>query len=351
MRPLICSIAVILGLAHVSIAQDRSSSLYETSQKSGTVSKDIGAEIVFNTIDLAGNKCVMIYGGPSLRQDGFIIQDCGGLSWEKKWGYSNGVIKRMALQNERVGWLVIGHVLATAERIGDTFELKVVRNESDENIEDAFFLDEQYGWICGNKGMISKTEDGGLTWKQEVVPTDIELKEIKFINHLEGWARGAEYKDGGFQAILLKTTDGGEHWMPSESEEEQDLSPIFFTSTTHGCGVNENNAIVCTNDGQRWRVMYSDQGKSKRAIFFLNNMDGWIAGESIWHTSDGGETWQKQFTLPNSAQDFEQIVFANENLGWARSLTEIWRTTDSGKTWKKISDVWLANLKDRSRPQ
>lgn len=309
---------------------------------------DIGKRTTFSTMDAIGERCAMIYGGPSLGVNGFLIQDCGGSYWTKRWNYSNGYIKRMSFVNDRTGWFVVGRGLLKVEKVGEGLQATVVRNESDENIESVFFVNEQYGWICGDKGMIQKTEDGGTTWKPQETGTDLNLKEVRFINALEGWATGGEYRGERFQGVLLTTKDGGEKWSFVEAKEAKDLSPVFFTSPRHGCGIDDNNAIRCTNDGERWLVTYSDKGKrrAKRNIFFLNEKQGWIVGDGIWRTNDGGETWQEQFSLHDQSYGFERVVFLNDRLGWAQKLDAVWRTSDGGQTWTKVSDVWISRLRE-----
>jgi photosystem II stability/assembly factor-like uncharacterized protein len=308
--------------------------------------QDIGKAITFSTLDAFGKKCAMVYAGPSLGVDGFLIQDCGGSAWNGKWNYGNGFIKRMSFPTERIGWFVIGGGLAKVERIDDTLEATISKKDED-GIESVFFVNEQYGWLCGDKGLIEKTEDGGVTWKQQVTPTDLRINKIRFINSLEGWATGGERRGEKFHGILLRTSDGGTKWSVIEAKETRHLSPVFFTSPNHGCGINDDNSIVCTQDGEKWVVTFADkEAKRKRDIFFLGDKEGWAAGDSIWHTSNGGETWQEQFTPPDQSQDFERIVFLNSRLGWAQRLDAVWRTSDGGRTWMKISDVWLSRLKD-----
>jgi photosystem II stability/assembly factor-like uncharacterized protein len=311
-------------------------------------SEDVGALISFSTLDQVRNKCVMVYGGPSLRSDRFLIEDCGDNSWSKKWNYENGFIKRMSFPTERTGWFVIGGGLAKVERIDGSLEATISKN-NEVGIESVFFVNEQYGWICGDKGMIEKTEDGGVTWKQQVTPTDLRINKIHFINSLEGWATGGERRGEELRSILLRTSDGGTKWSVIDEEEAKDLSPVFFTSPHHGCGINDDNSIVCTQDGRKWAVTFADkEAKRKRDIFFLSDKEGWVAGDSIWHTTDGGETWQMQFSPPDQSQYFERVLFLNKHLGWAQRLDSVWRTTDGGQTWTKISDVWIARLKEDS---
>jgi len=313
--------------------------------------EDIGKLITFKTIDPMGNRCAMVYGGPSLGLDGFLIQDCGGSGWTNKWSYGGGgFVKRMSFLSERIGWFVIGHGLVKVERIDDALQATVVRNEPDQNIESVFFVNELYGWICGDNGMISKTDDGGVTWKRQQSNTDLNLKEIRFTNSLEGWATGREYRNGGSHVALLTTRDGGTHWTPVKSQEARNLSPVFFTSSYDGCGIDDNNSILCTNDGESWRKVYSDRigHKLKTAMFFSSEKQGWVVGAGIWHTSDGGETWREQLSMSDGSHELRGVVFLDDQLGWAQSLDAVWRTRDAGKTWLKISDIWIKRLNTKA---
>jgi photosystem II stability/assembly factor-like uncharacterized protein len=291
------------------------------------------------------NKCVMVYGS-LFGADDFLIQDCGTTSLKWKWTGSLGYVHRMFFQNSMSGWFVVSGALLKVKGDGAGFDATVIRDDKAERINDVFFINEQLGWMCGAGGAIYKTVDAGVTWKRQVVPTDIELKEIKFLNSKEGWVSGSEYRNGRV-GVTLVTRDGGDHWVSLNIEKNLDLSPIFFTDLKHGCGIDDNEAIVCTNDGNTWKAVYSDKGKRKvkSAIFFLNEKQGWVAGDCIWRTVDGGQTWEQQLVLPeNDPLNFERVVFVNENLGWAQTLDSVWRTSDGGKTWLMVSNDWTKQL-------
>jgi photosystem II stability/assembly factor-like uncharacterized protein len=309
---------------------------------------DLGRMITFKTIDLMGDRCAIVYGGPPLGVDDFLIQDCGGSTWTKRWSYDNGYIKRMAFPNEQVGWFVIGHGLVKVQKVDDTLQATVIRNEpARENIESVFFVNEQFGWICGDEGMIFKTDDAGVTWKPQRSNTDLRLKEIRFTNPLEGWVSGGEYRNNKYEGVLLTTRDGGATWAPAEEKKAGNLSPVFFTSAYHGCGIDDDNSIRCTNDGETWRVAYKDRGSRKRkvSIFFASEKQGWVVGDGIWHTSNGGTTWHEQLLLPVTSHELKNVLFLDNQLGWAQSLEAVWRTADGGRTWTKVSDVWMRRLK------
>src|SRR5262249_48227424 len=64
----------------------------------------------------------------------------------------------------------------------------------------------------------------------------------------------------------------------------------------------------------------------------------WIAGQpgsTIWHSPDGGQTWEKQPT--GQAQPLERLCFSSDGQGWAvGALGTILRTIDGGQTWRAV---------------
>src|SRR3954462_3645315 len=82
-------------------------------------------------------------------------------------------------------------------------------------------------------------------------------------------------------------------------------------------------------------------------IRFTNPKSGWAVGDRgvIWHTEDGGATWQEQQS--NTACNLGGLCMLDENRGWAvggesqqgRAATRgtVLRTEDGGNTWTQLS--------------
>jgi photosystem II stability/assembly factor-like uncharacterized protein len=338
----------VVSFLMISVRGDSENQATEISRLPQARSVPSNEQFTFSRIDPVGNQCVMVYGRFSFGGAGFLLEDCGGARLENQWYYKNGYIKRMYFQSKSLAWFVIGQALVKVERSGDLMQGTVIRKEPEDDIEDVFFVDDHYGWFCGDNGKIYGTNDGGITWKRQKSNTGIVLRQIRFINTLDGWASGSENRQGKYQGVLVKTTDGGANWVEVGTQAGEDISPVFFTRSTHGCGVDGQDAIACTDDGYKWTVRHSEKRKNKRAISFPSEKQGWVVGDCIWHTSDGGEKWEKQYCLPTGESlNFENVVFVNDNLGWAQTLTAVWRTADGGKTWTRISVDWIIQL-DRS---
>jgi hypothetical protein len=87
-----------------------------------------------------------------------------------------------------------------------------------------------------------------------------------------------------------------------------------------------------------------------RTIYFLDHIghpEMGFAGlydGSIWKTSDGGISWQKEFTDPNGLS-ISDITFKDNTTGWfctninfskGSGTASVYRTSDGGVTWKLI---------------
>jgi len=60
-------------------------------------------------------------------------------------------------------------------------------------------------FAAGERGIILSSDDNGLQWKQQSVPTSINLTSLEFTNDKNGWATG-------HMGVILNTTDGGKNW-------------------------------------------------------------------------------------------------------------------------------------------
>ena len=254
---------------------------------------------------------------------------------------------------------------------------------TDQDLNTVFFLDDKRGWIGGDKGYLSRTEDGGRSWVKQVVQTqapindiyfrdkeagfliagnaifatrdngvrwtevrrflprefdgaDVELYSVRFSSKKKGWVVGSVSKNERvIDSILLYTDDAGETWQRQRAPSRVELIHLDFSSDKRGWISGADGAILATVDGgTTWT---RQDAKTKATIFhldFRNEKRGLAVGErgTILRTTDGGITWSPVTVKTRSSLLNVQLI--NEDQGWAvgRAGT-ILRTDDGGITW------------------
>lgn len=258
-------------------------------------------------------------------------------------------------------------------------------------LESVQFLDGEIGWAVGGctqpythqtSGVVLRTRDGGKTWT--TVPSLLlpALRQVKFFDTKVGWAIG----DGSslYGSGVFRTDDGGKTWAPVSRGRTQGWLAGDFRPAGHGAvagrggqlgmvvaaGVNPSRTVLgdgrnprcmqltgvvegwlvgdgglvltTDDDGFTWSPLANPLPAIAQSTFDFHAIATlgshvWIAGSPgtcVFHSADGGKTWevqQTEYRLPIRA-----MTFVDENRGWAvGSLGTIIATRDGGKTWRK----------------
>jgi photosystem II stability/assembly factor-like uncharacterized protein len=268
------------------------------------------------------------------------------------------------------------------------------RGEAGKDLNAIFFADQKRGWIAGDNGFVSRTEDGGKTWSQQPIGTneaindiyfrgkdegyvlagnrifstrnggeqwreirrfssdefggaELELYSVRFSGKKKGWIVGSvSRRDVVVDSLLIYTDDGGVSWLRQRVPSKEELIHVDFTSDQRGWAVGASGTILHTEDGgQTWTVQSSGTNATLYHVDFRNERVGWAVGErgTILRTTDGGASWFP-VTVPVRST-LLGVQFASEEQGWivGRGGT-ILRSDDGGKTWLRQESGTKQNL-------
>jgi len=202
-----------------------------------------------------------------------------------------------------------------------------------------YFADSKRGWVGGDDGFFSHTEDGGATWIERRIGTDRAINDVHFTS-----------KDVGFVLAgnaIFGTEDGGQTWREARKFEPEnataELYSLRFNGKKRGWIVGSasrgdevvNSIFAFTKDGgKNWEVLQAPTRRELIHIDFVDDKHGWIvgAGGTIMHTDDAGETWTTQKS--GTTNTIFHVDFRNEHHGWVvGERGTILLTDDGGQTW------------------
>jgi photosystem II stability/assembly factor-like uncharacterized protein len=229
----------------------------------------------------------------------------------------------------------------------------VKRTGSGKDVNAVYFADAKHGWVAGDSGFFSYTEDGGVSWTERPIGTEQAVNDIYFVGKDTGFALA-----GG---AIFATTDGGHSWreahkfLPSEFDgATPELYSLRFNGKKRGWVVGSasrgdvisNSILAITRDGgATWQVLQAPTRQELIHIDVVDEKRAWIVGAAgaILHTDDAGESWTKQAS--ETKVTLYHVDFRNENRGWAvGERGTILRTDDGGRIWVKVASPARSTL-------
>jgi len=195
------------------------------------------------------------------------------------------------------------------------------------NLNDVYCISPDVVIAVGEAGSILKTTDGGVHWIQKNSGT-AGLSKVQFVDTNVGYAVGSA-------GTLLKTLDAGENWNSIDTGSTENLyglsclnENVFFISGDNGL------LKKTTNGGGSFESLNTSTTETIKDIQFFCELSGYAEigetwqsgqGDSLFKTIDGGTTW---LFLRDSMNAF---FFVNENVGFLNTVREgLHKTTDGG---------------------
>ena len=140
----------------------------------------------------------------------------------------------------------------------------------------------------GQRGHILVSADAGATWKQASSPVSSDLTAVYFVDGRDGWAVG---HDG----VVLHTADGGDTWKLQLDGRK--ANEMLRAAMDRKAAAEPASATAKALAAEAKR--YEEQGPDKPFldVWFADARNGYVVGafNLIFHTSDGGKSWEPWF--------------------------------------------------------
>ncbi len=204
---------------------------------------------------------------------------------------------------------------------------------------------------CRNSSGASPTQGDLALGAGQVRPEGSPLSLV-FADTDNGWIV--------YQKSLWRITDRGTKWelrmaLPKKSQLEPNISfHNIFILNSQGLLVNLGSKLLKTTDGgMSWSsILELDHSEYVNDVFVDDSGNGWAVGGRLgtnfvstpllFHTTDGGETWQRFNSLPIKKEDMQDwlelytVRFLQGGAGWISGSGLIWLTRDGGESWKRV---------------
>jgi photosystem II stability/assembly factor-like uncharacterized protein len=139
--------------------------------------------------------------------------------------------------------------------------------------------------------------------------------------------------------ILLLASGINLHAQISAEFETDSITPhdfvalSFISDSVGWVADNAGSLWHTTNGGETWTSTFVEKNFLK--LDFTSSLNGYCyAGDALYQSDDGGITWSA-LTLPGKALD--AFYFLDGNKGLVSGHKEIYKTTDGGQSWATIS--------------
>lgn len=198
----------------------------------------------------------------------------------------------------------------------------------------AMASNQQVTVLVGNEGVVVSSMDNGVQWQREQLPTDMSLIDLavcpddsfialSFDNriwHADPQARnwtphslpsaeqmmatacapdGSWWTAGAF-STLQSSADQGHSWVEVSLDEDAIFTTLQFVGPRQAVVSGEYGLRFVSQDGgENWEPSGNLPDEFyPHASYYSSLEQGWVGGLNgfIWHTSDAGETWQRQRT-------------------------------------------------------
>ncbi len=217
----------------------------------------------------------------------------GGETWERMINLPGSLVLNIEIISEDEVWAPSsrGFLVHTTDG-GASWEIDTLPGEP--YMTDVHFINENIGIAAGRDGVIFRTSNGGESWNQIDASTNFSFGKITFLDENTGWlvvdSRSSE---------ILKTEDAGLTWTIEQLPTGSIWRDLKMVSPEVGflVGGTASGGVVCMTEdgGQTWVVERNDEIPFNAVEGTTNPENGDI---TVWLIGSGGSV--EFTTLTNS---------------------------------------------------
>lgn len=194
-------------------------------------------------------------------------------------------------------------------------------------------------WCGGDRGALLHSTDGGFQWTPVTLATAINIRAISFPSANNGFVCGG--------STMYRTTDGGANWTQQSFSaapyQVSNFKYLKFFSNDTGYAYSTNGRLLKTyNSGVSWSATAIP---GFLTLSFATPQIGYAIGHSgnndiYYKTIDGGTTWTNVGTVlnynPNPIDIFvlDALNVFILNNGTGNGNTRVYHTANGGQTWQ-----------------
>ena len=217
--------------------------------------------------------------------------------------------------------------------------------DSRASVEGLWFHDARNGLALVSDGSLRSTDDGGRTWQRRAAdglpPTCCgRTGLLQFAGATQGWMLV-----GG---VLKASSDGGRSFaaVGGLAADLQQLVDLQFLDAQQGWTVSASGRLYRSLDaGRTWAAVPQPAGAAQR-VHFIDERNGLLVlreeGDvhSVWHTTDGGQSWNARFGVSGGIRALRHADAQNLWMVGERRYPDaeyVWRSSDGGRTWRNAT--------------
>jgi photosystem II stability/assembly factor-like uncharacterized protein len=194
--------------------------------------------------------------------------------------------------------------------------------------------------VVGSHGLVLVSNNDGESWQRQ------ELSEWPALIDVTACANG-NFAALSFEGDVWVSEDRGKTWQARKLGTEESPQAITCDSGNRLWVVGAFTTISHSDDlGSNWSLFTTDEDVILNNIQFINDNEAYVSGEfgTLMKTADRGANWELLAPIKENFYP-QDMYFEDSQNGWVIGLAGlILHTTDGGQSWQKQESNTLVSL-------